>query len=466
MFNLPIDNIIVFIYLISILLIGIYYRAKNSSFKNYANVESKAQNSKLLLIATIFVSSVGGATTFGIMEKAFLGHEYYAYALILTIPIDILIAIYIVPLIAKHYGAESIGDILSTYYGNIGRFIGGVSSVIVSVGFLAAQISVSGYIFQYILEINDVNGVILSYSIVLIYTTIGGLQSIVFTNLLQFLAMIIAIPTITFISLNKIGFVDFINNLPIPTENANFDRSNLLSYTIAAALSFSVMNLYPTFIQRALINKNPTQTTKAIYTKSAIYFFFLICITLNGLIAYKLYPNQPSNLVLPYLINQIIPTLIQGIVMSGLLAAVMSTADSDLNVTSIAIVKDIINPIFKVKNQQKLLLIARIINVIIGSFAIIVALKFSNVIDLVVFFTGFWGPVTLVPLITTLFGIRTSKTIMVLSSLGGAAIFLIWEYSLSLQYFNLRGVFIGTMVSLVIFILGWWYSNVITKKVI
>lgn len=185
------------------------------------------------------------------------------------------------------------------------------------------------------------------------------------------------------------------------------------------------------------------------------------------LIAYKLYPNQPSNLVLPYLINQIIPTLIQGIVMSGLLAAVMSTADSDLNVTSIAIVKDIINPIFKVKNQQKLLLIARIINVIIGSFAIIVALKFSNVIDLVVFFTGFWGPVTLVPLITTLFGIRTSKTIMVLSSLGGAAIFLIWEYySLSLQYFNLRGVFIGTMVSLVIFILGWWYSNVITKKII
>ncbi|ALN41124.1 sodium:pantothenate symporter [Rickettsia rhipicephali] len=465
MFNLPIDNIIVFIYLISILLIGIYYQAKHSSFKNYANVESKAQNSKLLLIATIFASSVGGATTFGIMEKAFLGYEYYAYALILTIPIDILIAIYIVPLIAKHYGAESIGDILSTYYGNIGRFIGGVSSVIVSVGFLAAQISVSGYIFQYILEINYVNGVILSYSIVLIYTTIGGLQSIVFTNLLQFLAMIIAIPTITFISLNKIGFVDFINNLP--TENTNFDQSNLLSYTIAAALSFSVMNLYPTFIQRALINKNPTQTTKAIYAKSAIYFFFLICITLNGLIAYKLYPNQPSNLVLPYLINQIIPTLIQGIVMSGLLAAVMSTADSDLNVTSIAIVKDIINPIFKVKNQQQLLLIARIINVIIGSVAIIVALKFSNVIDLVVFFTGFWGPVILIPLITTLFGIKTSKTIMILSSLGGAATFLIWEYySLSLQYFNLRGVFIGTMASLVIFILGWWYSNVITRQVI
>lgn len=453
MLKIPIDNIIVFIYLISILVIGIYSRAKHTSFKNYANVEGKVQNSKFLLIATIFASSVGGATTFGITEKAFLGHVYYAYALMLTIPIDIIIAIYIVPLIIKHYGAESIGDIMSTYYGNVGRFIGGISSVIVSVGFLAAQISVSGYIFQYILEINYIEGVILSYSIVLIYTTIGGLQSIVFTNLLQFFAMIIAIPIITFMGLNKIGFTSFVDNLPI--ENINFDQTNLFSYTIAAALSFSVMNLYPTFIQRALINKNPNQTTKAIYTKSVIYLFFIICITLNGLIAYKLYPNQPSNLVLPYLINQIIPPFIQGIVISGLFAAVMSTADSDLNVTSIALVKDIINPVLKVKNQQKLLLIARVINVIIGSFAIIVALKFSNVIDLVVFFTGFWGPVILVPLVTTLFGIRVPKHIMVLSSLSGAVSFLLWEYySLSLQYFNLRGVFIGTVVSLGVFGLG------------
>ncbi|WP_395477478.1 sodium:solute symporter [Rickettsia endosymbiont of Pantilius tunicatus] len=458
--RIPIDNIIVFLYLISILAVGIYYRAKNSSFKNYANVESKVQNSKLLLIATIFASSVGGATTFGITEKAFLGHAYYAYALILTIPIDIIIAIYIVPLIAKHHGAESIGDIMSIYYGNIGRFIGGISSVIVSVGFLAAQISVSGYIFQYILEINYIEGVILSYSIVLIYTTIGGLQSIVFTNILQFFAMIIAIPVVTFTGLNKVGSISFIGDLIVETN-----QSNLFSYIIAAALSFSMMNLYPTFIQRALINKNPTQTTKAIYTKSVIYLFFLICVTLNGLIAYKLYPEQPSSLVLPYLINQIIPPLIQGIVISGLLAAVMSTADSDLNVTSIAIVKDIINPILKVKNGQKLLLIARIINVVIGSLAIIAALKFSNVIDLVVFFTGFWGPVILVPLVTMLFSIRVPTQIMVLSSLSGAATFLLWEYySLSLQYFNLRGVFIGTIISCLIFMLAIVKIKVIKKQ--
>ncbi|WP_341792852.1 sodium:solute symporter family protein [Rickettsia endosymbiont of Ceutorhynchus obstrictus] len=448
MSGIPIDNIIVFIYLISILLIGIYYRARHSSFKNYANVGGSAKNSRLLLIATIFASSVGGATTFGITEKAFSGYAYYGYALILTLPIDILIAIYVVPRIADHYGAESVGDIMSKYYGYAGLLIGGFSSVVVSIGFVAAQISVSGYIFQYILKINYIEGVILSYSIVLIYTTVGGLQSIIFTNLLQFFAMILAIPIITIIGLNKIGTMTFFSNLS--SNQANFDRSNLLPMTIAATLSFCVMNLYPTFIQRALINKNPTQTTKAIYAKSVIYVVFLICVTLNGLIAYNLYPNQPSNLVLPYLINRIIPPFVQGVVITGLLAAVMSTADSDLNVTSVALVKDILNPIFKVKNQQKLLLIARVTNLIIGSFAILVALKFNNVIDLVVFITGFWGPVILVPLVMALFGIVISTKIMVLSSVSGLLAFFMWEH-FSLQYFYFKGVFVGTMTSLLVF---------------
>lgn len=449
--SIPIDNIIVFLYLISILFIGIYYRSKHSSFKNYANVEGKAKNNKLLLVATIFVSSIGGGATFGIMEKAFSGYAYYGYALILTIPIDILIAIYLVPRISKHYGAESVGDIMAKYYGEIGRFIGGVSSIIVSVGFLAAQISVSGYIFQYILKINHIEGVILSYSIILIYTTIGGLQSILFTNLLQFFAMIIATPVITITGIASIGSENFLNDLL--TKDIIIDQSNLIPYTIAATLSFCVMNLYPTFIQRALINKNPSKVTNAIYIKCFIAGIFIICVILNGLIAHNLYPDQPSNLVLPFLIDQIIPPIIKGIVVMGLLASVMSTADSDLNVTSIALVKDIFNPIFKVKNQQRLLLIARIINLIIGSLAIFVALKFNNVIDLVVFITGFWGPIILVPLVAALFNIVVPVRIMILSALTGATIFLGWEH-FSFEYFHLRGVFIGTMSSLLVFSLG------------
>jgi len=219
-------------------------------------------------------------------------------------------------------------------------------------------------------------------------------------------------------------------------------------------LGFYVMNLYPTFIQRALINNNPNKTRNAIFMKSAIYMVFLILITINGLIAFNLYPAESSNLALPYLIDQIIPTGLQGIVIIGLLASVMSTADSDLNITSISIVKDLLNPILKVESQRQLLLIARITNIFIGCFAIFVALAFSNVIDLVIFITGFWGPIILVPLVFAFFNITIDQKMMVLCGLAGAISFLSWEYYSLGSYFRLKGVFIGTVVSFAVFCLG------------
>ncbi|XVN43313.1 MAG: sodium:solute symporter family protein [Candidatus Rickettsia vulgarisii] len=464
---MTIDIAIVFLYLISILIVGIYHKSKLSSFSSYANIRNKAAISKIFLVATIFASSIGGATTFGIAEKAFAGDISYTYGLILAIPIDLLIAIYLVPQITKHYGAESIGDIVAKYYGNIGRFTAGMTSIIVSIGFVAAQISVSGYIFQYLLKINYVEGVILSYSIVIIYTTMGGIQSVIFTNLVQFFAIIIAIPIIAISGLKKIGLLEFLHQ--IPPEKVYLVHNNSFTYklfvnTLTAMLGFYVMNLYPNFIQRTLINKDSQATKKAIYIKSSIYGIFLLIVTINGLIAYNLYPWQPSPLALPYLIDQIIPQGLKGLVIVGMLAAVMSTADSDLNITTITLVKDLLNPMFNIQNQKKLLLIARIANVIIGSLAIVISLRFNNVIDLVVFITGFWGPIILVPLVFALFDITIPKIMMVISGIGGAATFLIWEIFIAHQFYGLRGVFVGTMASLMIFTISlvWQKINKVT----
>ncbi len=445
-----IDNLIVFAYLVLVLAMGIYYRSHSGSFKGFANVKDSVRQNKILLIATVFAASIGGGTTFGISEKAFSSNIAYSYALIFTIPVDLLIAIYVIPKLVKHYGSESIGDIMVNYYGQQGRFISGISAILVSIGFLAAQISVSGRIFQYILQINFAEGVILSYGVVIIYTTIGGLRSVIFTNFLQFVATLIAIPVISIIGLYKIGIVNFVEQVPV--DKFSFHNSNLFSTTISAILGFAVMGLYPNFIQRAIINKDPIVTKRAIFVKSAIYFVFLIFITINGLIAYNLFPDQPSSQSLTYLIDQTIPVGLRGIVVAGLLAAAMSTADSDLNISAITLVKDIINPILAIKNEKNLLLIARIANIFIGSLAIIIALSFNSVVDLVVFVAGFWSPMIVVPLLFALYDITISVRGMIFSSLSGGLSFALWEYFRFLHQFDLKGVFIGSMVSLLLFL--------------
>lgn len=446
-----IDIFIVFIYLASLLIIGILQKAKQDSFKNFSRATGATiQKSKLILVATIFASTIGGGTTFGIAEKAFTDNLAYSYGLLIAIPVDLAIAHYIIPRIIKHYGAESVGDIMYTYYGSIGRYIAGISSILVSVGLVAAQISVSGRIFEYILQINYIYGVVLSYAIVVTYTTIGGFRSILFANQLQFFAILFAIPAISIFGIYQLGVSNFIN--AIPHEKVSlFNNENLVTATISATLGFAVMNMFPTFIQRTLINKDAKKTSKAIYIKSVLYAIFMVFVTINGLLAFVIFPDAKANLALPQLIDYIIPVGIQGLVVVGLLAAVMSTADSDLNITSITLVKDFLKPIFQMSDQNRMLYLARSINIVIGSFAILIALCFNRVADLVIFIASFWGPVILVPLIFALFDIVISKKAFAISCLAGAIGFIGWETIFSTTI-NLKGVFVGTMVNLVCFI--------------
>ena len=447
-----IDLLIVAFYLISLLLIGIYTRSRKSGFKAFASVKGKDYtHSKLILVATIFASTIGGGTTFGISEKVFATNVAHSYGLFLAIPIDILIAKYIIPRLIKHYGIETVGDLMFSYYGKIGRTIGGLATLFVSIGLVAAQISVNARIFEYILQIDYIKGVIISYGIIIIYTTVGGFRSILFTNQIQFFAILIAIPIISIFGLYQIGISEFIQK--IPSEKITIlGNDDMIKTTISAFLGFAVMNMFPTFIQRALIDKDSSQTTKAIYLKSVLYAIFLIFITINGLIAFVLYPEIKPSLALPYLIDHIIPVGLQGIVIVGLLAAVMSTADSDLNITSITLVKDFFQPIFNLSNQKNMLIIARITNIIVGSLAILIALRFNSIVDLVIFIAGFWGPIILVPLIFGLYDVTIPKFAMVFTSFSGGATFLSWEYFMTTTY-SLKSVFVGTLVSFIVFII-------------
>lgn len=444
-----IDLFIVLAYLLILPTISIFNKRKQNNFQSFTKISTRFKGSKLILVATIFASAIGGGTTFGVSEQVFSESAAYAYGLMAVIPLDIFIAIYILPKLTVHYQAETIGDIMSSYYGNSGRYLGGISAILVATGFLAAQISVSGRIFEYILQVNYITGVIISYSIIIVYTTIGGLQSILFANQFQFFAIIITIPLISIFGIREIGFDELIKNFPL--DKVSFQHNaDLLQASISAALGFAVINLLPTFVQRALINKDSDVTTNAIYIKSFIYFVFLIFVTLNGMIAFIYNPDIKASLALPYLIDQIIPVGIQGLVVVGLLAAVMSTADSDLNIISITLTKDVIQPIFSVEGIY-LARIARVANVLMGVFAIIVALNFSKIVDLVIFVSGFWGPITLVPLIMGLYNIRISKFGYVVSAIIGVITFLLWSGFFETGL-GLKSSFIGTLSHLISFV--------------
>jgi Na+/proline symporter len=451
------DNLIVLFYLFFVLFIGLYYRSRTKSLSGYGKVEKEIGGNRLILLATIFATSVGGGTTFGISEKAFSGNIAYSYGLIITVIIDLLIAIYLVPRIVRFHGAVTVGDIMSKYYGLSGKLITGIAATLVSIGYLAAQISVSARIFEYFLSLNFFYSVLLSYIIVIIYTTFGGLRSTVITDILQFFLMVISIPILLFIGVKEIGGVgEFIQKIPEAKYVLNED---IWRNTILAILSFSVMGLHPTFIQRIFLTKDTRSLQISIYRKIVVYIIFICIITAIGLVASIIAPDLKSMHAIPYLVDTIIPIGLKGIIISGLLASVMSTADSDLNVAALSLINDIYKPLSKSTHQENLLLIAKVTTVILGSLAIIIALNFQSVVDLVIFVAGFWSPMIFVPLIVALYGKSISQQGFLASSILGVLSFTVWELWYVANY-KISGVFIGTCMSFIIFSLFWLKGKV------
>ena len=163
-----------------------------------------------------------------------------------------------------------------------------------------------------------------------------------------------------------------------------------------------------------------------------------------GLIGRTLYPAElltrsgAENIFIT-MSTGLLPAFLAGIVMSGILAATMSSSDSYLLIASSALSRDIFKGIFK-KNatDRQVMIVSRITLLLIAVFGIIIALDENSVIFKVVSFAwaGFgatFGPIMLF----SLFWKRTTRAGAIAGMVTGGAMVFIWNMLIS----KLGGVF-------------------------
>ncbi len=435
------DKILVGVYFGLLVCVATYYRIKN---KNIPHISRPSLNSNLTLAIAMFLNSVGGGTVFGLGEKTFQGDLTIPLGLLLAIGSDILYGIFITPKIATKSSSKSIGNMMEEHYGKSGRIFTGICATTVALGYVAIQINVSTKIFVYILDINDTIGALISYAVVVIYTLVGGLRSTLKTNVIQFVSLVLAIPLISVLSIKKAGVYKIFCSL----ENASLNISFV--HMLFLALGFSCMSLDPALIKRNLIAKTAAITTSAMIIKSVLYAFCLLLLTLNALAAKELFPLIEPVSVIPTLIKNILPLGVSGIVIVGFFAAIMSTADSALQIAVESVKQDILIPLnTKDKNTKALALIAKILVVTLGSGSIFMSLKFQYSIDLAFFVAGTWFPLIVIPLTASLYKIYISAPGFFISSAASFLSFVISE--MLILPFGLKSVVISSITSCLMF---------------
>lgn len=443
-----IDFAIVGIYLLSILLIGVYYTFRVKTVADYA-VAGKDYPTPII-VATIFATLIGGASTVGVAEQFFsVGIIFYIVCLGAALR-DLIQARWIIPRMGDLSGIISSGDLMGKYFGKPGQIITGFTVLARCIGFIGIQVCALGFLGNYLLNIPYYLSAIVAGIIVIFYSSFGGIRSVTITDVIQFGILVVAIPMICNFGLNAVGgFGPLIEALPQNHKTFFVDTSMMAKY-LSISLVFLLPDLDPAILQRILMGRSLKQGQISLIITSLASIPVYSMAGLIGLIALAVKPTLEPSLAFPFLLNDVLPIGVKGIAIAGILAVVMSTADSYLNIGGISLVHDIILPLRGKKFTDLFeLRLMQIGTLILGVLSIIFALALPNVFSLSVAALALWKPVIFPPMLLAILGILTDRKLFYIGVSSSIMILFIWNIFIK-KHIGLDGILIAFIINFLI----------------
>ncbi len=426
------DMMVVLFYLVATLAWGMIAGRNVKTIKDYAVGDGKFITP--VLFATIAATWIGGGSTLSMTEKVFKFGICYIFIFFCEGVSMFVLSEFFARKIHKFKGLISAGELMGEMFGKKARIITGIAGSINAAGVIGVQIAGMGYIFNTFLGMDPFHGAVLGCGIVVLYTSFGGIRAVTYTDVVQLAFLVVSIPIVCNIGLSKLGgYTGLIERLP--KGHISFFPGGAMPdwKVIYYMVLFCVPFIRPQLIQRILMARDAESCVRSFRYSGFMLFPFYAVVGTVGLVAFALNPEiKPSN-AFPYVVTELMPDGVKGLVLAGLVAVIMSTADSQLNTASISVVHDVLKPLLGRELKAKTeLILAKLTTLIFGVAAIIVATSSKSLIDLIFSFINFWGPVVTFPLMFGVSGMRASQKTFLFSGAAGFGTFLVllicnWE---------------------------------------
>lgn len=394
------DWIIVIAYGVCMLLVGFYFSRKNKSSDDYM---LGGRNMKFWKVGLSLFATMFSAVTYLSLPGEMIKHGPMIWSMLVSLPfIYLLVAYFFIPYIMK-LKITSAYELLETKLDIKNRLLAATFFIVMRFIWMAVIIymvsekvivPIMGWPEDTALAVSIIMGMI-----TVIYTSFGGLRSVVLTDIVQtfilFCGTILAIILIT----KQVGGVQGIIPSEWPEHWAGwvfFDTKVRVSFLTAFIATFGwhvcTAGSDQMAIQRYLATRD-TRAARRMYLSSIISNLLVFCLlAILGLALYAYFNKNPqslmngqsvidgADLLFPRFIVIGLPAGFSGLVLAGLLAASMSSLSSGINSSALAIINDFFlrfrkDPITET-NQVKL---AKIISFGIGVIIVLLSLFISNV---------------------------------------------------------------------------------------
>ncbi len=417
------DIVFLLAFLLVNLLAGIYSGRGIRTIKEYAIGNRNFATSTL--VATIVATWISANFITIKISEAYNSGLYHIIPGIGDAASLFIVALFIAPKMEEFLGCLSVAEAMGKLYGSKARAVTSILGIFPAVGIVAAEFIISSVLLQSITGIASLYASLLSAFIVICYSTFGGIKSVTFTDMIQFFTFCLVIPTIGVAVIENIAHTnsifEYMKHSELYEVKEVFNTSNPKFFSCLVLFAFFLIpGIDPAIFQRISMAKDTKQVKKAFLIAASLccligFMFYFIAIA----IAAQETLNLSNNDLILHIIDNYTPTYLKGIAIVGILAMLMSTADSYINSSSILFSHDLCESIGLKLSKASELLLARFSAFFIGVAALILSLYSSNMLEIIMTTCSFYMPVVTVTLLLAIFGFRTSTKVALSGMFGG-----------------------------------------------
>ena len=458
----------VVVYLVGMLAIGIMYSKNNNSEDFYLGGRKlgpivTAMSTEASDMSAYLLMGVPGLALFCGLAEA----SWTAIGLALGTYLNWLIVAKRLRLYSEKIHAITIPDFIAIRFRDNTKLIETLGALIVIIFFVpytASGFAACGKLFNSLFGFDYMTSMVISAAVIVAYCATGGFMAASVTSLIQSIVMTVALIVVLIFGINTAGGVDAViaNAKEIPgylslTASTNIQATEAGRYTpfmIASTLAWGLGYFgMPHILLHFMAIGDETKLKLSRRVGSIWVVISLGVAVIIGVVGYSM--AKVGTIAMPasqaeaenMIVNAssalaqvgIIPALIAGVIIAGILAATMSTADAQLLAAASGVTHNILTNVFGIKlSDKKTMLIARITVLAVAVLGIIFASDPNSSIFRVVSFAwaGFgatFGPVMLF----ALFWKRCNKWGALSGMVTGGVMIFVWKFGVA----KLGGIF-------------------------
>jgi len=423
---MPDDTIlalVVIVYLLALIALGVYMSRRVASASDFLVAGRKlglalttATLAALQLGAGIILGGAAMAAEFGVWPGVWYGIGCGG---------GLILAGLLVAAKMREHGGYVPLDFFASRYGERKwvRVWGWLSNIPSLLGIFVAQLMAAGSIMM-IFGFEYTQGIIIVAVAIMLYSAVGGMWGVVAVDFVQLGTIVLGIPLVAAVALWNLGDVAASGGLGavlstpfIPTGMGSRAIFLIVPFLLSISVSYDAFMRY----QSA---KSAAVAKWGCILAGLIVIALSLCVGVIGAVGRILYPGVGHQEVLPHTIGTLLHPVVAGLVVSALLAAVMSSSNCLLISLSGCFTRDLYNKVFnpevRLDELRYTKTLSRAVIAVSAIAGILMASRAGGILDTIIIFNYPYMGSMLVPLLGgVLFARATAKGAVAAIFVGG-----------------------------------------------